>query len=213
MKRNTLQFFLFVAVMGLTFACNNATEEGGSEAAETTEEVAEEETAAEPTEIVSTESYTTVMLKDGIASPRKEMTGTIGDADIVVNYGSPSVKGRTIWGDLVAYDELWRTGANEATTIKFSEDVMVAGKQLAAGTYGLFTIPGEDQWTVVFSNVTESWGDGEYDESKDALRVMATPEMKDEASETMEFMVDGDNLVLYWDTLTLPIEISTNKEG
>lgn len=217
MKRNALQFFLFVALMGFTLACNTATEDQGSEEAEATEEMAddmaEEEATAEPTEIVSTESYTTMMLKDGIASPRKEMTGTIGDAEVVVNYGSPSVKGRTIWGDLVPYDELWRTGANEATTITFSQDVMIEGEQLAAGTYGLFTIPGEEEWTVIFSNVTESWGSGEYDEAEDALRVMATPEMVDEASETMEFMVDGNNLVLRWDKVAVPVEITTATEG
>lgn len=218
MKRNALQFFLFVALMGLTFACNTATEDQGSEDAEATEEMAddmaeEDAAAAEPTEIVSTESYTTMMLKDGIASPRKEMTGTVGDAEVVVNYGSPSVKGRTIWGDLVPYGELWRTGANEATTITFSQDVMIEGEQLAAGTYGLFTIPGEEEWTVIFSDVTESWGSGEYDEAKDALRVMATPEMVDEASETMEFMVDGNNLVLRWDNAAVPVEITTATEG
>lgn len=214
MKRNALQFFLFVALFGFTFACNNAAEDQGGEATDTTEEMVEEEAAsAEPTEIVSTESYTIMMLKDGIASPRKEMTGTIGDAEVTVNYGSPSVKGRTIWGDLVPYGEVWRTGANEATTVTFSEDVMVSGEKLAAGTYGLFTIPGEDEWTVVFSQVTESWGAGNYDEAQDALRITATPEMVEEASETLEFMVDGNNLVLHWDKLALALEVSTATEG
>ncbi len=217
MKSNALKLFLFVAVFGLGFACNNAAEDTDNEGEAMEENMddmeGDAETAAEPTEIVSTESYTTMMLKDGIASPRKEMTGTIGDAEVTVNYGSPSVKGRTLWGDLVPYGEIWRTGANEATTVTFSEDVMIEGNKLAAGTYGLFTIPGEDEWTVVFSEVTESWGAGDYDEAKDALRVNVSPMMKDEASETMEFMVDGNNLVLRWDKLHLPVAVSTATAG
>jgi len=218
MKSNALKLFLFVTVFGLGFACNNAAEDTDNEGDAMEENMddmeGEAETAAEPTEIVSTESYTTMMLKDGIASPRKEMTGTIGDAEVTVNYGSPSVKGRTIWGDLEAYDEVWRTGANEATTVTFSEDVMVEGNKLPAGTYGLFTIPREDaDWTVIFSNVTESWGTGDYDEAKDALRIDVSPTWVDEASETMEFMVDGNNLVLRWDKLHLPVAVSTATAG
>lgn len=218
MKLDVLKFFLFVALFSVSFACNNAAEEGNADE-ETTEETTmenegeEAEPAPEPKEIVSTETYTTMMLKDGIASPRKEMTGTIGDAKVTVNYGSPSVKGRTIFGDLVPYGELWRTGANEATTITFSQDVLVEGETLAAGTYGLFTMPGEDEWTVIFSEVTESWGSGNYDESKDALRVQVAPQMADEASETMEFMVDGNNLVLYWDQVQVAVEITPATEG
>ena len=210
MKINALKFFLFVALIGFGFACQNTTETTEGEDMEM--EVTEEE-AATPQEIVSTESYTTVMLKDGIASPRKEMTGTIGDVEVTVNYGSPSVKGRTFFGDLVPYDQMWRTGANEATNVTFSTDVMVGGEALEAGTYGLFTVPGEEEWAVVFSNVIESWGSGGYDESMDALRVMVTPTMTEEASETMEFMVDGAQLVLRWDKLALPIDVSVATEG
>lgn len=218
MKSNALNFFLFVTLIGFGFACQNTADNTDGEGKEDMEmeanegEEAEAE-AAEPKEIVSTEQYTTLMLKDGIASPRKEMKGTIGDAEVTVNYGSPSVKGRTIWGDLVPYGEIWRTGANEATTITFSQDVLVEGEALAAGTYGLFTVPGEGEWAVVFSKVTESWGSGNYDEAQDALRVMAAPTMVEEASETLEFMVDGSQLVLRWDNLALPVAISTAKEG
>ena len=76
----------------------------------------------------------------------------------MVTYGRPSMRGRTIFGDLVSYDALWRTGANEATTITFSDDVMIEGQPLEAGTYSLFTIPGTEAWTVVFNKVAEQWG-------------------------------------------------------
>ncbi|MEM6697247.1 MAG: DUF2911 domain-containing protein, partial [Bacteroidota bacterium] len=150
--RNTL--YLFLLAVGLVVACEPAAE------SETTEETATEEMEAEAmteeteeaaeVEVTtpSGENYSTTIVEEGIASPRKEMTATIGEAEVTINYGSPSVRGRTIWGDLEPYDEVWRTGANKATTISFSKDVKVQGKDLAAGTYALFTIPREGDWTV-----------------------------------------------------------------
>src|SRR4051812_3645735 len=88
-----------------------------------------------------------------LASPRDTVMGKVDDVVVTVNYGSPSVKGRKIWGRLVPYNQVWRTGANEATTFSVSKDVLVEGKPLAAGTYGLFTIPGENDWTVIFNKV------------------------------------------------------------
>ncbi|RMG72406.1 MAG: DUF2911 domain-containing protein, partial [Bacteroidetes bacterium] len=99
------------------------------------------------------------------------MSGSIGTAEITINYGSPAAKGRTLWGDLVPYGAVWRTGANEATTFTVSQDVTIEGQTLPAGTYSLFTIPGESDWTIIFNKTAEQWGAYEYDEAADALRV------------------------------------------
>src|SRR5688572_20929448 len=92
-----------------------------------------------------------------MASPRDSVKTHVGEANIIVNYGSPSVKGRTIWGKLVPYDRVWRTGANEATTFTTDKALTVEGKELPAGKYSLFTIPGEKEWTIIFNKNAKQW--------------------------------------------------------
>jgi hypothetical protein len=145
-------------------------------------------------------------------SPNALVGQTIGTTQVMIAYGRPSVRDRVIFGELVPYGEVWRTGANEATVVHFSGDVTVAGEGLPAGTYSLHTIPAEGgAWTVIFNRVYEQWGAYEYDAAQDALRVSVTPEAGP-ASEMMTFVfenvtdVSGD-LVLYWDTVRLPVTI------
>ena len=104
-------------------------------------------------------------------SPKATVSQTVGLTDVTITYCRPSVRGRTIWGGLVPYDEVWRTGANEATTITFTDDVTIDGNKLPAGTYGLFTVPGKDEWTVVFNKGAKQWGAYEYKQDQDALRI------------------------------------------
>ncbi|HKQ98610.1 MAG TPA: DUF2911 domain-containing protein [Candidatus Polarisedimenticolia bacterium] len=118
---------------------------------------------------------TAQQLKLPRVSQKGVVTQTIGMTDITITYSRPGVKGRTIWGDLVPYDKVWRTGANEATTIAFSKDVTIEGKPLPAGTYSLHTIPGKTSWSVIFNKKAEQWGSYEYDATQDALKVQVTP--------------------------------------
>jgi len=107
-------------------------------------------------------------------SPKASTTYTIGLTDITINYGSPAVNEREIWGALEPYDKVWRAGANEATTMEFSTDIMIENQKLTAGKYSFFIIPkqGEDvKWTVIFNKVADQWGAYDYDESQDALRI------------------------------------------
>lgn len=134
--------------------------------------------------------------------------GVIDGVTVTVEYGRPNVKGRKIWGGLVPYDKIWRTGADEATTVSFSGEVTVAGEPLAAGTYSLFTIPGQEEWTVVFNKVAEQWGSFNYDDAEDVLRVTATP-TSTEMVETLEFAIEDSDLVLRWEKLALPITIAS----
>jgi hypothetical protein len=146
-------------------------------------------------------------------SPGAKVTQTIATTDISMSYSRPGVKGRVIWGDLVPYDKIWRTGANEATTFKTSGDVMIAGKKLPAGTYALFTVPGRDTWSVTFNSQAEQWGAFEHDASKDALTIQVKP-VAAPHQEWMEFSfenlnIKGGDLVLRWEKLALniPVEV------
>ena len=91
-------------------------------------------------------------------SPLSEVEQMVGLTEVEITYSRPGMKDRVIFGGLVPYNELWRTGANEATTISFSKDVVIEGEPLKAGTYGLFTVPGKEEWVVIFNNVPNQWG-------------------------------------------------------
>ncbi|MGK0481262.1 MAG: hypothetical protein ACJAQ3_001234 [Planctomycetota bacterium] len=142
------------------------------------------------------------------ASQRKQLDANLEGVDVSVNYGSPSVKGRDLWDALVPYDAVWRTGANQATTIKTSGDLMVQGQLLPAGHYALFTIPTAAEWTVIFNEQHEQWGSNSHDESLDVLRVKTMPATSD-MSESLEFSAGaGGALTLHWGTLSVPIMLA-----
>jgi hypothetical protein len=134
--------------------------------------------------------------------------GVIDGVEVSVEFGRPSVKNRKIWGGLVPFDRIWRTGADEATTIAVSDDVLVEGHVLPAGLYSLFTIPGDEDWTIVFNTVSKQWGAFNYDESKDALRVTVTPRAADFV-ESLDIQIEGSDVILRWAELAVPIRIST----
>ncbi|MEM9555651.1 MAG: DUF2911 domain-containing protein [Acidobacteriota bacterium] len=104
-------------------------------------------------------------------SPQGSVTQAVGVAEIDIVYGRPSARERTIWGELVPYGEVWRTGANEATTFEVSHDVTIQGQPLAAGKYALFTIPGEETWTLIFNSEPDQWGAYRRDPELDVLTV------------------------------------------
>ena len=208
MKNYFLPFLLVLMV--LITACgggNTAT----TESAETVQTQEQEAPADNVGEVQSTDSssepsYTVV--KDGIPSPRVELKGQISGVDISLVYGSPSVKDRVIWGGLVPYGKVWRTGANEATTITLGGDVVIEGQPLAAGTYALFTLNKKEQSTVIFNKEYEQWGAYDYDEEKDAIRVEVAPKILEESIEKMDFVIEGNQLILRWADRAIPIGIS-----
>ncbi len=151
-------------------------------------------------------------------SPNATVSQMIGLTEVTVHYSRPGVKGRKVWGELVPYKEVWRTGANENTTITFSTPVEIGGKELAAGTYGLQTIPDTASWTVIFSKDAKLWGAFDYKKENDALRVEVKPQPAETSQERMSFdFTDlSDNsatLELRWEKLAVPIKIGsdTNK--
>jgi len=148
-------------------------------------------------------------------SQKASVSQTIGLTNMAITYSRPGVKGRQIWGALVPYDKVWRTGANEATTIAFSNDVNINGQKLPAGTYSLHTIPSQNgDWTVIFNSVANQWGSYSYEEAKDTLRVKATP-AKAGFTEWMTFEVpevstDSAKVVLRWENLAVPFTVTTD---
>ncbi|MBF9254476.1 DUF2911 domain-containing protein [Pontibacter sp. 172403-2] len=156
--------------------------------------------------LLSVTSWAQEQDKSKRPSPPATVSGKVGDANVTINYSSPSVKGRTVWGELVPYGKVWRAGANEATTIEFSDDVTVEGKPLKAGKYSFYTLPGEDEWTVIFNKVPDQWGTV-YDEKQDALRVKVKPVKSASMNERLKYDVTKDGILLSWENLEVPVTI------
>jgi len=148
-------------------------------------------------------------------SPQGEVQQQIGVTSVGIEYYRPSVKDRQIWGKLVPYDEMWRTGANAATTFEFSNDVMVNGNKLKAGEYSFFTIPKKgEKWTLIFNTKTELWGTRGYDKENDALRFKVDPQDINH-HEMMTFSIDhvtdtSGRVALAWKKTSVPFTITTN---
>lgn len=143
-------------------------------------------------------------------SPNASVSQMIGTTEVSITYGRPAVKDREIFGALVAFDSWWRTGANESTAITFSDDVQVEGEELEAGTYSLYTIPGEEEWTIII-NKKLSWGT-QYDKAEDVLRVDVEPT---EGQHMEQFMIYFENVtdssadcVIHWAETKVPFTIS-----
>ncbi len=168
-------------------------------------------------------------------SQKASVMQTIGVTDITITYSRPGVKGRKIWGDapataasgtatlddarsrgkdapLVPYGHVWRTGANEATTFAVTDDVMINGQKLAAGTYSLHTLPGKDEWTIIFNSDAGQWGSFSYDEKKDTLRVKAKPQMVADNEEWLSFDIpnmtaNSAQVNLRWEKVRIPFTV------
>lgn len=141
----------------------------------------------------------------------------VGITDITINYHRPLVKGRKVWGGLVPYGQVWRAGANENTTIEFTDPVTVEGKPLAKGIYGLHMLPTESEWTIIFSKASTAWGSFTYNQSEDALRINVKPAAA-EMKEALAYEVDDVTptsavIALRWEKLAVPfrVEVSTNE--
>lgn len=134
-------------------------------------------------------------------SPPAEVSAKLGDYSVSIHYSSPAVKGRQIWGSLVPYGKVWRTGANEATVFETSGPLTIQGQNLPAGKYALFTIPGESQWTIIFNSVWDQWGAFKYDQAKDVLRVNVSPERAASFNERMKFEISDHVVSLLWENL------------
>jgi Protein of unknown function (DUF2911) len=144
-------------------------------------------------------------------SQKQTITQTVGDATISIVYHRPNTKGRTVFGGLESYGKVWRSGANENTVFETSRDLMVDGKSLPAGKYGLHTIPNKNEWTVIFSKDNDKWGSFSYVEANDALRVTVKPQTIP-LQETLSYDFDdvgahSAKIVLRWEKIAVPFTV------
>ncbi|HEX7357087.1 MAG TPA: DUF2911 domain-containing protein [Ignavibacteriaceae bacterium] len=149
-------------------------------------------------------------------SPDATVSQFIGVTKVSVDYSSPAVKGRKIWGELVPFGEVWRTGANEATTITFSDPVSINGNELSAGTYGIHMIPGANEWEIIFSKDVPVDGSSTLDPKKEALRIKVKP-VENPFTERMTFLFtdvteNSGNVSLVWENLKVTFKVDVNTQ-
>lgn len=140
-------------------------------------------------------------------SPAEKVTGTINGATIQISYGSPSVRGRKIWGELVPFDKIWRAGANDATTFETDKDLTIEGSKLPAGKYSFFVIPNEKQCVLVFNKEAKQWGAYKYNEKEDQLRVTVKQKMAKSSTEKLVYTISGKEVVLSWDNWNIGFSV------
>ena len=146
------------------------------------------------------------------ASPPVTAKGEINDATITIDYSSPAVKNRKIFGELQPYGEVWRAGANEATIFETSKDIKVEGKSLPAGKYSLYAIPGEKEWTIIFNKQTGQWGvkrggATSRDPEQDAIAVKVKPKKSQQLQERLVYDINNKGFVLRWENVEVPVSI------
>ena len=146
--------------------------------------------------------------KKKVLSPHTYAMAMVGDAHVHIDYSSPGVRGRIIFGGLLAYDEVWQSGAHKATWLETNKDLSIEGKTLKSGKYGVFTIPSKGEWTVIFNTNWDQHGKDEYDEKDDVLRFKVTPELSDEITEHLVYKVEKTDdtqgsISLSWEKVTI----------
>ncbi|MFV5695296.1 DUF2911 domain-containing protein [Flavobacterium sp. LB3P122] len=155
------------------------------------------------------------------SSPKATVIQAVGLTDVEINYSRPSARGRAVFGNLVPFGKVWRTGANENTTISFSDDVVIDGKILKKGKYALYTVPKIESWDVLFYSTTDNWGNpAEWNEANVALKVTVKPETLSKNVETFTIGISGlDNnfafLEMYWENsyAAVKFEVPTEKKA
>jgi hypothetical protein len=168
--------------------------------------------------LLSTTLLTEAQLKTPAPSPAQTLRQDFGLGNIEISYSRPGVRGRKIFGDVVPYGQVWRTGANNATTIAFTDEVIIGGKKLAPGKYGLLTIPGSKEWVVIISKQTNVTSPADYKADQDLVRVNAAATKSKTATETFTIAVQdikntSSHLVISWAKRQITIPIQTEIEG
>ena len=163
--------------------------------------------------VLFTTTLTFAQLETPQPSPLATVSQKVGLAEVTVTYSRPSTRGRAIMGELVPYGKLWRTGANRATKVSFSDEMSVAGTTVPAGDYALFTIPGEKEWTVILNKNTEQGGTGDYQEEEDVMRVQVPATSTEDTYETFtinfaNLTQTGADMNVLWENtqVTIPLE-------
>ncbi|MCC5932229.1 MAG: DUF2911 domain-containing protein [Cyclobacteriaceae bacterium] len=165
--------------------------------------------------IIACSEIAVAQVKLPAASPLTQIKTSVGLTDVEISYSRPLAKGRKIFGEVVPFDQVWRTGANMATKIGFSDDVQIEGKMLPKGTYALFTIPREKTWTIIFNKNPNQWGTGDYKESENALVFDVKPQLLPNSTEsfTIQFNPVSNRtaeMILSWSNTVVSFGISAD---
>jgi Protein of unknown function (DUF2911) len=176
-----------------------------------TKEKVDSEMNHEEHQVEKTESTT----KKKPLSPHTSTMAMVGDAHIHIDYSSPGVRDRVIFGGLVGYDTIWQAGAHKATWLETNKDLVINGETLPAGKYGFFTIPSKGDWTIMFNKNWEQHGKDEYDKNDDVLRFTVSPELSEKVQEQLEYKVTKINetdgkISLSWEKVSLSIPFKVN---
>lgn len=140
-------------------------------------------------------------------SPARSDTSRVENKQVIIHYSSPAVRDRKIWNGLVPYDQIWRTGANEATTFSTTGPLNFHGHPIDSGRYALFTIPTDEQWKVMLNAHWNQWGTYQYDSSKNVAELWITPQKTPEYSERMKFFFEEDSLKFHWEHLQFSLAL------
>lgn len=148
-------------------------------------------------------------------SLKAKAMGTIGNTGITINYYSPAVRGRIIWGGLIPFDNVWVTGAHRATNVDFNQEVEIGGVKIAAGKYALFTIPGKDEWTIIINTNWDQHLADDYDQKLDIVRIKVKPETEENHQERLRYVIEpeGNNkgeIAMYWEKVKVLLPIQAN---
>lgn len=198
MRKIGISFGLMVLVIGCSSEGSKADVQA-VDSTEITKEVTEIETLPE---------------KKKPKSPRMQSANQVGGTEVMIDYGSPFVKGRTIWGELVPFNKVWRAGANETTKLVLANEVLIEGKLIAAGTYGILVIPKtEGDWTIILNESWDYdlhgiWGSNGYDEEKDIMRFEVTPTFGEDIQESLTFTVETEALTFAWEYAHFSMKLS-----
>ncbi|QIL78176.1 MULTISPECIES: DUF2911 domain-containing protein [Hymenobacter] len=206
MKTTYLNLLAGALAVVAVVSCNNPSQHRDETQAKLTTKADDKEQIS-----ASTESQPDTIKK----SIPSETNGKIGKANVQINYHSPGVKDRTIWGGLVAFDQVWVTGAHKATAVKFDKAVKIDGKEVAAGTYALFTIPGREEWTIILNKDYEQHLADDYDQKKDVLRVKVKPKTLDQHQERLKYEIHATTteegaITISWEKVQVSLPVSTN---
>ena len=199
------QFLLTILTIGLLSNCSNPTKENEKAGTQVVAPLGAD------TRIIAEQSTA-----DTLKGSLKAMAmGTIGNSGITINYYSPAVRGRVLWGGLVPFDNVWVTGAHKATSIEFNQEVVIGGVTVTPGKYALFTIPGKEKWTFIINKNWEQHLADDYDPKEDVVRVMVTPETEEPHQERLRYVVeeegDGGEVVVYWEKLEISLPVTISK--
>lgn len=200
-----MRILLLIISLAVVTACTSPNKKNTT----TTEEVKPSDLTTPEGVIIQPQTETDTLK----GSPKAYAVGKIGGANFTINYYSPATRGRMIWGGLVAYDNVWVTGAHKATNIEFDHDIKVGETIVTAGKYAFFTIPGKDQWTVIFNKNWNQHLADDYSEAEDVVRLNVVPETEEQQQERLRYVIKDEGagageIVMYWEKLEVSIPVT-----